>query len=228
MTTILQTYKQMPKTFLPPDLLNYLIDHSVKQHPVLAQCQQDTLKNPDHRKQIPPEQGQFFELLVKLLRPQKILELGTFTGYSALVFALASEASTQIISCDMNDAYIEKAKQYWQAANVAEKITAKHMKAGECLDQLLEDQAGTFDLIFIDADKRNLIEYYEKSLQLLKPTGLLMVDNVLWHGDVVREQQQFRYTDAVKAFNDHAYQDSRVTISMIPLGDGITLITPKS
>lgn len=215
----------MKESFLEPKLYEYLLQHGVKQHPVLRQCQVETAKNPDHRKQIPAEQGQFFELLVKILQPKKILELGTFTGYSALAFALASNDTCQIITCDTNEKYVAQAQQYWQQAGVVEKIQTMLMPAEQCLDQLLTEQAGTFDIIFIDADKRNLISYYEKSLKLLKPHGLLMVDNVLWHGDVVREEHQYRYTDCVKAFNQHVAKDDRVTASMIPLGDGVTFIS---
>ena len=216
-------------SFLPDELYRYLLNHSVKQHPILQQCRTETLAMPDYRKQIPPEQGQFFEFLVKLLQPKKILELGTFTGYSALVFALASSADCMVYTCDVNENYLKVARKFWQAAAMDQKIHATIMPAQEYLQQLLQENAAeTFDLIFIDADKRKLLEYYEQALRLIKPNGLIVVDNVLWHGAVVTKDPAIRYTDYVCAFNDFCYNDTRVEMCMLPVGDGLTLIKKRS
>lgn len=212
---------------LTPALYQYLIDHSVKEDPILTQCRRDTQQRPDAVKQIPPEQGQFFHFLTKLLKPTTILELGTFTGYSALVFALASKADTTIYTCDINANTMDMAKTYWQQANVTDKIRPMLVPALECLDQLLETHQGQFDLIFIDADKRNLIDYYEKSLQLLNDDGVILIDNVLWHGDVVRADPQQRYTSYIKAFNGYLTKDDRVEQCLLPIGDGISLVTHR-
>ena len=216
-------------SFLQPKLYDYLIAHSVKSHPILQQCRKETLAMPDCRKQIPPEQGQFFEFLVRLLQPQKILELGTFTGYSALAFALASSENAAIYTCDINENYLKIARKFWQAAGMDKKIHATIMSAQDYLQQLIQENAAeTFDLIFIDADKRKLLEYYEQALCLIKPNGLMIVDNVLWHGAVVTKDPAIRYTDYVCAFNDFCYHDARVEMCMLPVGDGITLIKKRS
>jgi caffeoyl-CoA O-methyltransferase len=174
--------------------------------------------------QTTPDQGQFLALLVQLIGATKTLEIGVFTGYSALAVALALPDSGQVIACDVSEAYTAIARRYWQQAGVAHKITLHLAPALDTLDRLLsEGQAGTFDFAFIDADKENYWNYYERSLQLLRPGGLIAVDNVLWGGEVINPDNSSPSTLAIREFNQKIHQDDRVALSMIPVSDGLTL-----
>ena len=216
----------MPKKTLGLDrqLYEYLLSVSVKESDVLQKLREETAKHPAAIMQIAPEQGQFMALLVQLLGAKKTLEIGVFTGYSSLVVALALPPEGKIVACDIDEESTAIARRYWQEAGVADKIDLRIAPALETLDNLIkEGQAGTFDFAFIDADKRNYHNYYEKALQLIRPGGLIAVDNVLWFGRVVDPQDDDKRTVAIRAFNQKLAQDERVKTSLVPIADGLTL-----
>lgn len=205
-------------------LYHYLLSVSLREPDVLAQLRQETANHPHRAMQIAPEQGQFMALLVQLIGAQKALEVGVFTGYSSLAVALALPPGGKLIACDVSEEYTEVAKRYWQAAGVAYKIDLRIAPAIETLDQLLASgYAGSFDFVFIDADKTNYGNYYERSLALVRPGGLIAIDNVLWNGAVADETAQDDSTAAIRAFNEKLHNDQRVTLSVLPIADGLTL-----
>ena len=163
-------------------------------------------------------------LLVQLMGAKKTLEVGVFTGYSSLSVALVLPPEGKIVACDVNPNYTDVARHYWQLAGVDQKIDLRIAPALETLDQLLaQGQAGTFDFAFIDADKGNYDSYYERSLQLICPGGLIAIDNVLWGGSVIDPQKQDDDTLAIRALNAKLHQDERVTLSLLSIADGLTL-----
>ncbi|MEM9161969.1 MAG: class I SAM-dependent methyltransferase [Cyanobacteria bacterium P01_F01_bin.4] len=216
---------------LPLDdrLYQYLRSVSVREVDVLRQLRQATASQPMAVMQISPEQGQLMALLVQLMGAKKTLELGVFTGYSALAVALALPADGQVIACDVSADYTAIAQRYWQMAGVAHKIDLRLGPALETLDQLrVEGHVESFDFAFIDADKRNYDSYYEKSLQLVRPGGLIAIDNVLWSGRVADPTVQDNRTQRIRALNEKIYQDPRVSLSLLPIADGLTLAVKKS
>jgi predicted O-methyltransferase YrrM len=209
---------------LNDSLLHYIQSVSVQDSEVLKQLRAETAKQPMAVMQIAPEQGQFMSFLVQLLNAKKTLEIGVFTGYSTLVVALALPPDGQVIACDINEEYTAIAQQFWQQAGVAEKIELRIAPALETLDKLIaENQSNTFDFAFIDADKSNYSNYYEKALQLVRPGGVIAIDNVLWSGRVADPEVQDNRTKKIRKFNQNLAQDSRVKISLIPIADGLTL-----
>ena len=209
---------------LDNQLYNYLLSNSLREPEVLRQLREETAKHPYATMQISPEQGQFMALLVQLLGAKKTLEVGVFTGYSSLCVALALPKDGKVIACDISEEYTAIGRRYWQAAGVADKIDLRIAPGLETLDKLLaEGIAGTFDFAFIDADKENYEGYYERSLQLIRQGGLIAIDNVLWGGSVANPEVQDSSTQAIRAFNQKLHQDQRVTLSMVPIADGLTL-----
>ncbi|QIR37456.1 SAM-dependent methyltransferase [Tolypothrix sp. PCC 7910] len=209
---------------LEPNLYNYLLSVSLREPEILAQLRQETAQHPMARMQIAPEQGQFMALLVQLISAKKTLELGVFTGYSTLVVALALPSDGKIVACDVSEEFTAIACRYWQQAGVAEKIDLHIAPALDTLDKLLQaGEAGTFDFAFIDADKSNYDAYYERSLQLIRPGGLIAIDNVLWSGRVADPQVQDNRTKRIRAFNQKLHQDPRINLSLVPIADGLTL-----
>ncbi|AUS99097.1 SAM-dependent methyltransferase [Nostoc sp. CENA543] len=209
---------------LASNLYDYLLSVSLREAEILTKLRQETAQHPMGRMQIAPEQGQFIALLVQLLGAKKTLEIGVFTGYSSLVVALALPPEGQIVACDTSEEFTAIARRYWQQAGVDHKINLHIAPALETLDNLLAaGQAETFDFAFIDADKSNYENYYERSLQLVRPGGLIAIDNVLWSGRVADPQIQDNRTKKIRAFNEKLLQDQRVNICLIPIGDGLTL-----
>jgi predicted O-methyltransferase YrrM len=209
---------------LEQNLYDYLLSVSLREPIILTQLRQETSQLPMSRMQISPEQGQFMALLVKLMRAKKTLEVGVFTGYSSLVVALALPADGKIVACDVSEEYTSIARRYWQQAGVADKIDLHIAPALETLDSLLAaGEAGTFDFAFIDADKGNYENYYERSLELIRPGGIIAIDNVLWSGKVADPEIQDNQTNKIRAFNRKLHQDSRITLSLVPIADGLTL-----
>jgi predicted O-methyltransferase YrrM len=209
---------------LEDNLYDYLLSVSLREPEILQQLRQETDQHPLSRMQISPDQGQFMALLVKLLQAKKTLEVGVFTGYSSLVVALALPPDGKVIACDVSEEFTSIARRYWQEAGVADKIDLRIAPALETLDSLLAaGEAETFDFAFIDADKANYDHYYERSLQLVHPGGLIVIDNVLWSGRVADSQDQSNSTRTIRALNEKLHQDSRVTLSLVPIGDGLTL-----
>ncbi|MEH2173095.1 class I SAM-dependent methyltransferase [Nostoc sp.] len=216
----------MPKQSIGLDnqLYNYLLSVSLREPEILEKLRQETANHPRSGMQISPEQGQFMSLLVQLIGAKKTLEVGVFTGYSSLSVALALPADGKIIACDVSEEFTAIARRYWQEAGVADKIDLRLAPALETLDRLLATgQAETFDFAFIDADKENYDGYYERSLQLVRPGGLIAIDNVLWSGQVADEQNQDESTQAIRALNEKLHHDERVTLSLVPIADGLTL-----
>ncbi|MEG4216458.1 class I SAM-dependent methyltransferase [Microcoleus sp. Pol14C6] len=209
---------------LENQLYDYLLSISLREPDILASLREETGKHPMAQMQIAPEQGQFMELVVQLMGATKTLEIGVFTGYSSLCVALALPSNGQIIACDVSEEYTAIARRYWEAAGVANKISLQLGPAINTLDKLIaEGQAGTFDFAFIDADKENYEAYFERSLQLVRNGGLIVIDNVLWSGRVADPQVQDESTTAIRTFNDKLRNDPRVTLSVVPIADGLTL-----
>jgi caffeoyl-CoA O-methyltransferase len=205
-------------------LYAYLLDASLREHPVLARLRAETARHPHVNMQIAPEQGQFMALLVRLMGARRCLEIGVFTGYSSLAVALALPAEGRIMACDVSEEYTAVARRYWAEAGVAERIELRLAPALETLDALLEaGAAGSYDFAFIDADKEAYAGYYERVLQLLRPGGLVAVDNTLWDGAVADPDDQSADTLAIRAFNESLHRDDRVDLSLVPIGDGLTL-----
>ncbi|MBN3922882.1 class I SAM-dependent methyltransferase [Nostoc sp. NMS4] len=216
----------MPKQSIGLDnqLYNYLLSVSLREPEILGKLRQETANHPRSRMQISPEQGQFMSFLVQLIGAKKTLEVGVFTGYSSLSVALTLPADGKIIACDVSEEFTAIARRYWQEAGVADKIDLRLAPALETLDSLLATgQAETFDFAFIDADKENYDGYYERSLQLVRPGGLIAIDNVLWSGQVADEQNQHETTQAIRALNEKLHHDERITLSLVPIADGLTL-----
>lgn len=205
-------------------LYEYLCSVSLREPAVLKELRAETASLPDGRMQISPEEGQFLALLVQLIQARRTLEVGVFTGYSSLSVALALPVDGRIVACDVSETYTSIARRYWQAAGVESKIDLRLGPAVETLDELLaRGQQGTFDFAFIDADKANYHAYYERAFVLVRKGGLIAIDNVLWHGRVIDPARKDADTEAVRALNARLHHDERVSLSMVPIGDGVTL-----
>jgi predicted O-methyltransferase YrrM len=214
---------------LSPRLYEYFQRLSLREPEVLQKLREQTHKMSMAQMQISPEQGQFMGLLIELIGAKKTLEIGTFTGYSTLVVALALPEDGKIVACDINGEWTKIAKRFWDLAGVGHKIDLRLAPALETLQALLDEGgAGTFDFAFIDADKVNYPHYYELSLKLLRPGGLMAIDNVLWSGDVADPEVQDVNTVVLRALNEKVLQDMRVTMSMVPIGDGVTLVRKRA
>jgi caffeoyl-CoA O-methyltransferase len=178
--------------------------------------------------QIAPEQGQFMALLVRLTGARRILEIGVFTGYSSLAMALALGRDARFTCCDISEEYTAVARKYWAKAGVADRIELKLGPAAETLKGLLKGSEGEIDFAFIDADKTNYETYYDLALQLLRPGGLIAIDNVLWGGDVANPKKMDEDTEAIRRINKKVHADERVDVSLVPIGDGLTLARKRS
>ncbi len=205
-------------------LREYLLNASLREPDVLRRLREETAAMPMSGMQTAPEQGQFMALLVELIGARRTLEIGVFTGYSSLWVALALPPEGRIVACDVSEEWTAVARRYWLEAGVADKIDLRLAPALETLDGLLAaGEAASFDFAFIDAEKTEYIDYFERALGLLRPGGLLAVDNVLWNGAVADPAADDDDTNAIRAFNDKLRDDRRVTLSMVPVGDGLTL-----
>jgi caffeoyl-CoA O-methyltransferase len=197
---------------------------TVREPEVLTRLRQETAQLPGARMQISPEQGQLMGLLIELIGAKRTLEVGVFTGYSSTVVALALPPDGKLVACDVSEEWTRIARRYWQQAGVESKIELHIQPAVQTLDKLLASgQAGSFDFAFIDADKVGYDAYYERCLTLLRPGGLVAVDNTLWSGAVADERDQSESTRAIRALNAKIAADARVTASLVPIGDGLYL-----
>jgi len=204
-------------------LYSYVLSHSLREHPAQVALREVTRSHPHGMMQIGPEQGQFMALLVKLMAVRRAIEIGVFTGYSALTVALALPDDGQLLALDISDEYTKIGRPYWERAGVAHKIDLRIAPAMATLDALLAaGEAGAFDFAFIDADKTGYDGYYERCLQLLRIGGLIAIDNVLWNGSVARPASDAD-TTALQALNDKLHRDDRIDLSLLPIGDGLTL-----
>lgn len=205
-------------------LYDYMHAVSLREPEILTRLRAETAEHPRGGMQISPEQGQLMRLLIELLGVKRIIEIGVFTGYSSLSMALALPSDGKLIACDVSEVFTAIARRYWRDAGVDGRIDLRLAPAVETLDRLLADgAAGSFDMAFIDADKENYDTYFEKCLTLLRPGGLLLVDNVLWSGRVIKADDKTADTEAIRALNRKLHADERISICMLPIGDGLTL-----
>jgi predicted O-methyltransferase YrrM len=205
-------------------LYEYVLRVSLREPEVLRQLREETGSLESSNMQIAPDQGQFMALLVQAIGAKNTLEIGTFTGYSALVVALALPPEGRVVSCDVSEEWTAIARRYWKQAGVAHKIDLRLAPALETLDGLLrQGRRDHFDFAFIDADKVSYDAYYERCLELVRPGGLIAVDNVLWHGKVIDAAVTDADTEAIRRLNAKLGTDERVTLSLVPIGDGVTL-----
>ena len=209
-------------------LYQYLLAHSLREHPAQAALREATKPLPHGGMQIGPEQGQFMALLVRLIGARRAIEVGVFTGYSALTVALALPDDGRLLACDISDEYTRIGRPYWQAAGVMHKIDLQLAPARQTLDaKLAAGEAGEYDFAFIDADKTAYDDYYERCLELIRPGGLIAIDNVLWSGSVARAAKTAD-TAALQALNDKLHYDERIDLSLLPIGDGLTLARKRT
>jgi caffeoyl-CoA O-methyltransferase len=214
---------------LTEDLHRYLVEVSVREPPILGRLRQETAPQRWAQMQVAPEQGQFMALLARLIGARRYLEIGVFTGYSSLAVALAMPDDGQLVACDISEEWTEIAQRYWLEAGVRDRIDLRLAPALDTLESLRESgRRGSFDFAFVDADKENYPAYYEAVLDLLRPGGLLAVDNVLWGGSVIDPGDTSRDTEAIRRFNRDLLADERVDISMVPIGDGLTLARKRA
>ena len=204
-------------------LYDYLLKVGVRESDLLKELRAETSKLSGAGMQIGPDQGAFMHLLAGVIGARRALEIGTFTGYSSLCVASALPADGKLICCDVSEEYTSIARNYWRRAGLESKIELRLGPAVATLDRLIEAKVEEFDFVFIDADKTNYVNYYERALQLVRTGGLIAIDNVLWDGDVADPKKDDEDTVAIRALNDKIHADERVTLSMIPLGDGLTL-----
>lgn len=208
---------------LSDEVHRYLLDVSLRETPLLAELRRHTAEHPAAAMQISPEQGQFMALLVRLIGARRCLEIGVFTGYSSLVVAAALPADGRLVACDVSEEYTAVARAFWERAGVADRIDLRLAPALETLDGLLAaGEAGRFDFAFIDADKPGYRGYYERALELLRPGGLLAADNTLWSGSLI-DPGEDENARALADFNEHLRDDQRIDLSLVPIGDGLTL-----
>lgn len=213
---------------LNEELYDYLLSVSLKEDDVLKSLRKTTASMPGSRMQIAPDQGQFMAMLIKIMGAERLIEIGTYTGYSTLVCAMAMDKG-QIIALDSDPVSTSVAKEFWKIAGVDHLIDFRLGDALVSLDKIINDEDGlsSFDFIFIDADKRNYKNYYEVGLQLLRENGIIIFDNVLWSGAVADSKDQNENTVALRELNDMLYKDNRIELSMIPVGDGLTIVRKK-
>ena len=217
---------------LSPEVLGYLQTWGVNEHPVLAKCREETRSNPRAGMQISPEQGAFMQVIATATRARRALEVGVFTGYSSTAVALALKAmhgaDGELIACDISGALIDKAAGYWREAGVEEIVTPRVGPAADTLRALLDEGlSGHFDLMFIDADKTGYGAYYELGLELLRPGGLMMIDNMLWSGAVADPKDTSADTVALRDLAAKIHADSRVESTLASIGDGLSIIAKK-
>ncbi len=215
---------------LPLDdrLQRYVVAHGARETAVQRELRRVTQRMPRAGMQIGAEQGALMQVLVRVIGARRCLEIGTFTGYSALAVALALPRGGRITCCDVSEDWTALARRYWAKAGVAAKIDLRIAPALQTLDALLrEGKAGKFDFAFIDADKANYSNYYERCLKLVRGGGLIAVDNTLWGGSVVNARNQTVDTRAIRAFNRKLVRDRRVEIALVPVGDGLSLAVKR-
>ncbi|WP_152221455.1 O-methyltransferase [Pseudomonas sp. SCB32] len=209
---------------LDDTLYQYLLDVSLRDSPIKANLRAETAALPMSRWQVAPEQGQFLALLVKLIGARRLLEVGTFTGYSALCMAEALPADGHLLCCDLPGDYNEIARAHWREAGVDTRIELRLGPALSTLESLMVGgEDGCFDLVFIDADKARYSTYFEYALSLLRSGGLVVFDNVLWSGRVLEVEPESADTRAIQQLNRALKEDARIDYSLVPIGDGMSL-----
>jgi predicted O-methyltransferase YrrM len=214
-------------TFVDPAIQEYIIANIVREDPALRELREETSRHPRARMAIGPEQGQLMALLARTIGAKRYLEIGVFTGYSSLAMALALPADGRIVACDVSEEFTSIARRYWKAAGVAGKIDLRIAPALQTLDVLRSERTKPFDMAFIDADKANVAEYYERSLELIRPGGFVLVDNVLWDGAVLDASTEDPDTRALRLLNEKVGRDDRVDAVLLPVCDGLLVARKK-
>lgn len=210
---------------LPPDIYQYVLEHSAREPEVLARLRAETAHLPGAEMQVSPDQGQFMALLVKLTGARRVIELGTYTGYSSLAMALALPREGRLITCDVSEEWTNVARRFWREAGVDAIIELKLQPAMKSLEEIERTEGQQrFDFAFLDADKPGYVEYYERLLRLVRPGGLIAVDNTLVVAGSYVPRLESAIGRALRAFNDHVHHDERVDLSLVPIGEGLTLL----
>ena len=206
------------------DLLAYIRNVGLREDADLRRLREETAAHPRAQMQISPEQGQFMALLVELIGARKIVEVGTFTGYSAMWMSKAMGENGRIVCLDVSEEFTSIAKKHWAQAGISDRIDLRLAPAADSMRAMIAaGESGQYDFAFIDADKTGYDTYYESALTLLRPGGLIGIDNVLWSGAVADPSDQSADTKALRALNEKICKDARVTVSLVPIGDGLTL-----
>ncbi|MBI1179258.1 MAG: SAM-dependent methyltransferase [Alphaproteobacteria bacterium] len=214
------------RSFLSDNLYDYIVEHSAPPDPLLERLREETTEATGQwaGMQISRDQGKLMQILARAVGARRTLEVGTFTGYSALVVAQALPADGKVVACDVSEEWTAIGRKYWEEAGVADRIDLRISPATKTLDELIDaGQSGAFDMMFIDADKTGYDNYYERGLVLLRPGGLVLIDNVLWGGSVTDPDKTDESTTALKALNDKIRDDGRVMAVMLGIGDGLTV-----
>lgn len=206
-------------------LYDYLLKVSLRETQEMQDLRATTAELPERGMQMSPDQAQFMQMLVRLTGAKQVLEIGTFTGYSALAMALALPEDGKIVACDVSDEWTSIGRRYWEKAGVADMIDLRIAPALETLQAMMDDpgRQNSFDLAFIDADKDHYPHYYEICLDLVRSGGLIVIDNVLWGGGVIDESRQDESTQMIRSLNEALHGDERIDLSLVPIGDGLTL-----
>ncbi|WP_454780264.1 class I SAM-dependent methyltransferase [Legionella sp. WA2022007384] len=213
---------------LTSELYEYMLDKSLREHPSLTGLRKVTSTMDLANMQVAPEQAQFMQLLLRLVRAKNVLELGTFTGYSALAMSLMLPDDGKLITCDISAEWTSKAHPFWKEAKQDHKIELRLGRALDTLHALIaEGWEQKFDFIFIDADKTNYVNYYELALKLIQPQGLIAIDNIFWDGKVIDENETGGQTREIRKLNELIKNDPRVFISLLPIADGLFLVQPS-
>jgi predicted O-methyltransferase YrrM len=211
-----------------PKVIDYILSTSVREADVAARLRRETADHPNSRFQIPPEQGQLLQLLIRMTGAHRAIEVGVFTGYSSLAMALALPPDGRIVACDISEEYTRTARRYWAEAGVAGKIDLRIAPAQETLDDLIASgDSGTFDFAFIDADKTGYPRYYEQCLNLIRSGGVIALDNMLSRGRVLDATTQDPDVATLRKMNEFIRGDDRVDALLLPLGDGLTLAVKR-
>lgn len=205
-------------------LYEYLIRVSLREPGVLKSLREETAAHPEHAMQIAPEEGQFLALLVRLIKARRCLEIGVFTGYSSLCVALALPPGGRVRALDVSEEYTSVARRYWRDAGVEDRIDLRLGPARESLLQMIQGgERESYDFAFIDADKVNYPVYYESALDLIRPGGVIAIDNIFWGGAVAEPTNQEADTLAIRRLSERLHEDNRIDLSLVPIGDGLTV-----
>jgi predicted O-methyltransferase YrrM len=213
---------------LSEDLAGYVIEVGAREPHVLARLREETAAIPQHGMQIAPEEGAFLAMLVELTGARRCIEVGTFTGYSSLAVALALPDDGSVVCCDVSEEWTAVARRYWSDAGVADRIDLRIAPASETLDALIADGGeAAYDFAFVDADKTGYDGYYERLLRLVRPGGLIVLDNMLWGGAVIDPEADDGDTDAIRSLNRKLATDERISLCLLPIADGVTLVRKR-